>query len=130
MSFSTLSIDLCGVCFSLTSTGLVWLRDNQTLLFADSHFGKAATFRASGIPVPRGTTLDMLRDLTDAIENFNARRIIVLGDFYHSHLSTQSDFEEDLEKWRICHHSLEIILVKGNHDVRSTSHYQALRISA
>ncbi|NUR18637.1 MAG: DEAD/DEAH box helicase, partial [Gemmatimonadaceae bacterium] len=27
-----------------------------TLLVADAHFGKAATFRAAAIPVPAGTT--------------------------------------------------------------------------
>jgi metallophosphoesterase superfamily enzyme len=34
------------------------------LIIADIHFGKAASFRAQGIPVPRGTTTENLLDST------------------------------------------------------------------
>ena len=43
-----------------------WQREN-TLLVADVHFGKAAAFRAGGIPVPGGTTAEALGRLDDLI---------------------------------------------------------------
>ncbi|HET7427286.1 MAG TPA: DEAD/DEAH box helicase, partial [Gemmatimonadales bacterium] len=39
----------------LPERALFWPR-TATLVVADLHWGKAATFRAAGIPIPTGTT--------------------------------------------------------------------------
>ncbi len=52
----------------LAERALYWPR-RRTIIIADPHFGKAATFRQAGIPVPHGTTatdLDRLRRLLPA----------------------------------------------------------------
>ena len=50
------------------------LAQTQTLLVADPHFGKAATFRSSGIPVPGGTTADALERLDALLRRTSTRR--------------------------------------------------------
>lgn len=88
----------------------------ETLLVADTHFGKAATFRSHGIPVPEQTTHANLKRLSQAIEKCRAKRLIVLGDFIHSAIKNASTFEQSLVDWRETHSTLEIVLVRGNHD--------------
>ena len=51
----------------LPQRAVYWPRAGA-LIVADVHFGKAATFRAGGIPVPGGTTAEMLRRLSVALD--------------------------------------------------------------
>ena len=46
----------------LPQKALYWPRET-TLIVADIHFGKAASFRALGVPVPHGTTAQNLEAL-------------------------------------------------------------------
>ena len=56
----------------------------RMLIIADIHFGKAAAFRAQGVPVPRGTTSENLAGLDFLVAAHGARRIMFLGDFLHA----------------------------------------------
>lgn len=56
----------------------------RTLVIADPHFGKAAAFRARGVPVPEFTTLDNLARLDAVLSRTSAERLVVLGDFLHA----------------------------------------------
>ncbi len=85
------------------------------LLVADCHFGKAATFRGAGIPVPSGTTEQMLQTLTRALTETAARRLIVLGDLVHGP-AKQGTWRATLAAWRQRHAALQLDLVPGNHD--------------
>ena len=67
----------------LPQRAALWQRE-RTLLVADAHWGKAATFRAFGVPVPRGTTLEGLQRLDAMIEQHAPRRILFLGDLLHA----------------------------------------------
>lgn len=87
-----------------------------TLLVADAHWGKAATFRAAGIPVPGGTTADGLRRLDAALAAHPARRVVFLGDFYHGREGRSPALRAELAAWRARHPALELVLVRGNHD--------------
>src|SRR4051812_11999993 len=62
----------------------LWLPERRTLLVADAHFGKAATFRAGGIFVPRGTTATTPARLDAALARTDATRIVFLGDLLHA----------------------------------------------
>ena len=53
----------------------------QTLFVADVHLGKAAAFRAGGVPIPRGATAEDLARLNALIVRTRAKRLVVLGDF-------------------------------------------------
>jgi len=93
-----------------------WWARTGTLLIADPHWGKAATFRASAIPVPRGTTTEGLTRLDRAIARTGARRIVFLGDYLHARDGRAPETLRLLADWRLLHPLLELVLVRGNHD--------------
>ena len=92
------------------------LLDEHCLLVADAHFGKAASFRHLGVPVPRGTTAQNLQALSDAVAACGARRIVFLGDLLHSAQGRAPATLQALAAWRRDHAALELLLVRGNHD--------------
>ena len=86
------------------------------LLVADPHFGKAATFRAAGIPVPSGTTDNALVRVQRIVARTSARAIVFLGDFLHAREGRSRGIVEALQQWRATCPDLGLTLVRGNHD--------------
>ena len=94
---------------------LVW-RARRTVLIADLHLGKAATFRGSGIAVPeRGTAEDLAR-VTAIIRGERAERLIILGDFFHAKAGRTLAVGEALAAWRKSVADVEVLMIRGNHD--------------
>ena len=77
-------VDLQGATLVLLPERAAFWERTGTLFVADSHVGKAATFRAAAIPLPGGTTTEALARLTAALERTGARRLLILGDFFHA----------------------------------------------
>lgn len=98
----------------LADRALYWPA-RRRMLIADLHLGKADTFRASGIALPRGgTALDLAR-LSTLIEATGADAVWVLGDMLHG----RTDLSSWREAWiafRDRHPRLSIAVVDGNHD--------------
>jgi len=88
----------------------------STLFVADLHLGKAAVFRARGIPVPQGTTTDTLSRLGKVLQRTGAQRLVVLGDFLHARESHAAPTLDALRRWRQAHAQLQCTVVTGNHD--------------
>ncbi len=109
-------LELRGERLVLLPERAVFRERTATLLIADPHWGKAATFRASGIPVPRGTTLDGLARLDAMLQRTGARRIIFLGDYLHARQGRSPTTLQALAEWRARHLDIELVLVRGNHD--------------
>jgi uncharacterized protein len=86
------------------------------LLVADPHWGKAAAFRAAGVPVPGGTTTEGLQRLSRALERTGAARLVILGDLFHARTSRQPATLDAVREWRARHASLPVTLIRGNHD--------------
>jgi DNA ligase-associated metallophosphoesterase len=103
----------------LHPSGAALLSAEHTLLVADAHFGKAVSFRKLGVPVPSGTTTETLDQLTGAIVETKARRVVFLGDFLHSRRAHAAGTLAALARWRKTHAALELTLVRGNHDERA-----------
>ena len=101
---------------TLLSEKAAFLPDSATLLVADAHIGKAVSFRALGVPVPRGTTSANLDLLTLLVARHGARRIVFLGDFLHSARSHAKATLDAVARWRETHAALALTLVRGNHD--------------
>ena len=91
-------------------------RATRTLLVADPHWGKAATFRAGGIPVPGGTTAAGLRRLDLLLAAFDVERLVYLGDFLHARAGRTAAVFDALAAWRARHAQIDVVLVRGNHD--------------
>lgn len=113
------TIEVGGRPLTLLPQKAALLPDSGTLLIADAHFGKAVSFRTLGVPVPRGTTSDTLARLSDLVARHQARRIVFLGDFLHSAHAHAPSTLAALAGWRAQHPSLELLLVRGNHDDRA-----------
>lgn len=109
-------VGLMGEALRLLPERAIYWEERRALLVADAHFGKAATFRAGGIPVPGGTTSEGLHRLTRALEWTGAERIAFLGDFLHARAGRAPATLETLLAWRRRHSQLEMLLVRGNHD--------------
>jgi DNA ligase-associated metallophosphoesterase len=101
----------------------------STLLVADPHFGKAATFRAAGIFVPSGTTAATLSRLDALLDATGARRIVFLGDFLHAREGRHPSTLASIDSWRARHASVEMLLVRGNHDRRAGDPPPSLEIA-
>ena len=97
---------------------LLWTR-MRTLFVADVHLGKAAAFRAGGVPVPRGSTAADLARLAALVETSGAQRLVVLGDFLHAKSGVVPALDGAFRTWRDAHPSLSITLVRGNHDANA-----------
>jgi uncharacterized protein len=97
---------------------LYWPR-MRTLFVADMHLGKAAAFRTGGVPVPRGSTAADLARLTRLLERSGAVRLVVLGDFLHAKAGRVAALAGAFIDWRGRHASMEVVLVRGNHDARA-----------
>ncbi|NUU01282.1 ligase-associated DNA damage response endonuclease PdeM [Herbaspirillum robiniae] len=113
---SLIEFDAAGARLAmLPERALLW-RDQALLAVADVHFGKAAAFRAGGIPVPHGTTRANL-DLLDAlVARHEVRHIVFLGDFLHARAARAEATLGALAEWRSRRSALRLTLVRGNHD--------------
>jgi DNA ligase-associated metallophosphoesterase len=99
----------------LGEKALFWPRE-ETLIIADPHFGKPSAFRNAGIPVPTGTTVSDLNRLDSILDGTAARRLVVLGDFFHHHTGQCDHTMGILSDWRESRAALDILIVMGNHD--------------
>ncbi|MGI9077694.1 MAG: ligase-associated DNA damage response endonuclease PdeM [Gemmatimonadaceae bacterium] len=109
-------IEIRGETLMLLSERAVLWEDASSLLIADTHFGKAAAFRAGGIPVPHGTTLHGIRKLDALLARTRPRRVVFLGDFLHARSGRSPATLQHLADWRAQQHDVEMMLVRGNHD--------------
>lgn len=112
-------VRIAGEDLTLLPERAIWWAARRTLLVADPHFGKAATFRALGVPVPRGTTTGTLGRLDAIIARTSPARVVFLGDFLHAVEGRDPETLRVLNEWRRRHDALEMTLVRGNHDARA-----------
>jgi uncharacterized protein len=112
-------VDVRGEELLLLAERAAFRTRGATLLVADSHWGKAATFRAAGIPAPHGTTADGIARLDAMLDRARARRVLFLGDFLHAREGRAPGTLEALRRWRANRRDVEMLVVRGNHDRRA-----------
>jgi DNA ligase-associated metallophosphoesterase len=88
----------------------------RTLLVADTHFGKDEIFRRAGRPIPEGMSAQDLHRLTQLLTQYEALRLVVLGDFFHGAPMKSEQFRAEFAAWLSAHPRLKIDIVAGNHD--------------
>jgi DNA ligase-associated metallophosphoesterase len=115
----TQTTTLAGTSVVLDADRSLFLPTWQTLIVADVHWGKAAAFRALGVPVPHGTTKAGLATLDAALHRTGAEHLIVLGDLWHARAGMAPGTVQTIETWRETRRSLAITLVRGNHDLHA-----------
>jgi DNA ligase-associated metallophosphoesterase len=120
ISFNLLGQDL----LLLPEKALYWKQENA-LIAADVHLGKVGHFRKAGIAVPRDMEQNELAVLSDLVNEHRPDKLILLGDFFHSDINSDWDW---FILWRSQFPRLEVILVRGNHDIIDDSYYHNLNI--
>jgi DNA ligase-associated metallophosphoesterase len=101
----------------LLPEGAVFLPLTASLVIADVHLGKTATFRARGLPVPEGDTGRDLTRIRNLIHGMHARRVIIAGDLFHAPAGVTTDLAELLEAF-ISTLGIPLVLIRGNHDAK------------
>lgn len=110
-----IEIEWLGQTLQLLASRAIYWPAQETLLIADTHFGKAAAFRRAGIPIPSGTTESDLARLDQLLASQPAQRLIVLGDFFHARSGRHEETMRVIGKWRAAN-PIEMMLLRGNHD--------------
>ena len=95
---------------------LVWPSE-ESIFISDTHFGKSSIFRKSGLQIPEGSDEEMLLSISKLINDYQIKRLFILGDFMHGALPKGDVFFELFNTWRKIHSQISIILIRGNHDV-------------
>lgn len=95
------------------SRALVW---NDTVFVADVHFGKDAMLRSSHHWAPPGSTEENLERLEILLLRYSTRRLIILGDLFHS--AHAAEAVPHIQRWK--KPNWEILAIPGNHDRRAT----------
>lgn len=109
----------------LSADRAIFWEEENALILADLHFGKTGHFRKAGIGVPQTVYKEDLQRLITLIQFFKPAQLIVVGDMFHS----KENIEHDLfEKWRNDLSSLEVNLIKGNHDILKENWYERAAI--
>jgi DNA ligase-associated metallophosphoesterase len=121
-------VQVRGETLALLPERAVLREATATLLVADAHWGKAAAFRAAGLPVPGGTTSEGLARLDAALARTGARRVVFLGDLLHAREGRAPATLAVVAAWRRRHEGVEMLLVRGNHDRHAGDPPRELRI--
>lgn len=92
--------------------------DKEMLIIADVHLGKVMHFRKAGIPIPTKAIKKNLFTLQQLFTTWQPKRVIFLGDLFHSSLNSEWHYFESLmDQFPSC----QFELVLGNHDAYTQS---------
>lgn len=112
---------VAGQTLWLSPSRIIYWEEEKALIISDLHFGKTGHFRKSGIAIPQSAFRNDMQRLFEQVQHFQPGKIIIVGDMFHSNANKELDF---FLKWRNDHAHVEIILVKGNHDILQTDWYE------
>jgi len=114
-----------GHTFWLSPQRCLFWEQEKALVLSDLHFGKTGHFRKSGIAVPQTIFKEELQRLTEQIVFFKAERLIIVGDMFHSEINKELDL---FLRWRNDFSSLNLQLIRGNHDILEKEWYEGADI--
>ena len=121
-------VELAGEQLWLLAHKAIYWPARKMLIIADIHFGKAAAFRALGVPVPRGTTTQNLLALDTLLATYACEEIVFLGDFLHARAAHAAATVAAMLAWRARHRDVRLTVVRGNHDAHAGDPAAALGI--
>lgn len=99
----------------------IYWEEEQALILSDLHFGKTGHFRKSGIAVPQNVFKEDLQRLFAQIQFYKPGKLFIVGDLFHSYANKEMDL---FLKWRNDISAIEILLIKGNHDILAKKFYE------
>lgn len=111
-----MQISFAGESFEPLLSGALYWPSEQTLLVADLHLEKMASFAAKGQLLPPYDTRLTLAALARDMAETSARRVICLGDSFHRDEGVQNLADDDLVQVKTMTAQTEWIWIAGNHD--------------
>lgn len=120
MSFTPLPTLIAGTSVVF---GNRWMSIGDDLIIADLHLGKTMHFRKAGLPIPPSARFTDQSSLLDLIHSQQPKRLIILGDLFHSALNSEM---EEFGMITSQFPEMDFLLVIGNHDILSDSNYRSL----
>ena len=116
-------IAICGKSLVADSTGAIYWPAEAALLVADLHLEKASAQAQAGSLLPPYDTRETLIRLAEAIDRYQPRRVIALGDSFHDQGAARRIGADDLERLKILQEDREWIWLSGNHDRRIAAEF-------
>jgi DNA ligase-associated metallophosphoesterase len=112
--------------FWLSPNKSVFWEAEKILILSDVHLGKTSHFRKAGIAIPNAVFKKDIHKLTEDIQYFQPKKIIIVGDLFHSVANKENDL---FLKWRNSFLHIPITLVQGNHDILEKEWYKKAGIN-
>jgi len=109
----TLETRLDNQLFTMHASGALFWNEKKILFISDVHLGKVVHFRKNGFPIPNNAAQENFDKLMQVVTFFNPKRIVFLGDLFHS--TQNSEWNLFVDWCQSC--PSEITLIAGNHDV-------------
>ena len=116
-------IEIAGVRLILLPEAAIYIPSRKELLIADLHLGKVEHFRKNGIGVPGEVSDKDIDTLQSLIATYIPRRVIFLGDLFHS--SYNSSWDRFI-KMTTNFSDIDFHLIIGNHDILDNDKYASL----
>ncbi len=96
----------------------LFLTTSKTLIFADLHLGAENALHNKGFFIVKTQTQDILKRCASLIQKYQAKQVVLAGDFKHAMGTILDDEWTDIRALLHCirEHKAKIIVIKGNHD--------------
>lgn len=105
--------------------GIYW-KEEDALLLADLHLGKASHFRKAGIPVPQDVQQSNFDKFMALLLDLSPKKVFILGDLFHSdHNNSWDDFIYLTNQFK--HVTFDLII--GNHDILDLKKYNEAKLN-
>ncbi len=115
-----LEICLQGETLYLLPQRAIYWPSQSALLVADLHLGKSGHFQKHGIPIPGEVLFRDLQQLGDLLQDWKPKRLLILGDLFHSRYNQEWEIFSDFLGEFPC----QTELIRGNHDVLEQEDYR------
>jgi DNA ligase-associated metallophosphoesterase len=123
---TTCTTNIYGQTFELHPLKAIFWPEQNALLIADLHLGKARHFRKEGFPVPQAVGDQNFEMLIHLLLHYRPVRVIFLGDLFHSDYNQEWEEIADLVQQ---FSTIQFDLVQGNHDILSDPTYAKAKIN-
>lgn len=128
MSLASTKMNLEGMAgIILDANRVLYFEDLKMLVLSDLHLGKSGYFQKMGSAIPSHHHAADLARLSQLIEQYQAKEILINGDLFHAELTKDVPlFSSWLEKLKMQVEDISFRLIRGNHDVKTPAYYKSL----
>ncbi len=116
MQKKSFSINWGDVSLEMLPSKALLLPQTNELLICDIHLGKAEYFQQNGIPLTNNSDEQNLLNIKNIVENYKPKKLIILGDLFHSKYSISESLKNKVENLSESL-NIKIELIVGNHDI-------------